>query len=70
LVPLVAAEQAAEVAAGAEGIDLVDEHGRRGAGPGVIEQVARPGCVHGRAGLGTSAPVAREPGLQAHAYAR
>ena len=43
LLPLVAAGEAAVVAAGAEGIDLVDEHDGRPAGAGLLEQVPDPG---------------------------
>ena len=38
--------EAAVVAAGAEGIDLVDEHDRRCAGAGLLEQVPDPGRPH------------------------
>ena len=43
LLPLVAAAEAAVVAAGAEGVDLVDEDDRRAAGAGLLEQVPDPG---------------------------
>ena len=43
LLPLVAAAEAALIAAGAEGIDLIDEHDRRPAGAGLLEQVPDPG---------------------------
>ena len=43
LLPLVAAGVAGVVAAGAEGVDLVDEHDRRAAGAGLLEQVPDPG---------------------------
>ena len=43
LLPLVAAGEAAVVAAGAEGVDLVDEHDRRPAGAGLLEQIPDPG---------------------------
>ena len=43
LLPLVAAGDATGVAAGAEGIDLIDEHDRRPAGAGLLEQVPDPG---------------------------
>src|SRR5439155_13330022 len=38
--------EAAVVAAGAEGVDLVDEHDRRCAGAGLFEQVPDPGRPH------------------------
>ena len=43
LLPLVAADHATGVAAGAEGVDLIDEHDRRRAGAGLLEQVPDPG---------------------------
>ena len=43
LLPLVVAGEAAVVAAGAEGIDLVNEHDRRRAGAGLLEQVPDAG---------------------------
>src|ERR1022692_666600 len=43
LLPLVTAGQAAGFAAGAEGVDLVDDHDRRRAAPGLVEQVPDPG---------------------------
>ena len=43
LLPLVVPGEAAIAAAGAEGIDLVDEHDRRCAGAGLLEQVPNPG---------------------------
>ena len=43
LLPLIAAGEVAVVAAGAEGVDLVDEHDRRPAGAGLLEQVPDPG---------------------------
>ena len=43
LLPLVAAGEAPVVAAGAEGIDLIDEHDGRAAGAGLLEQVPDPG---------------------------
>ena len=45
LLPLVAAAETAVVAAGAEGIDLVDEHDRRRAAAGLLEQVPDPGSA-------------------------
>ena len=43
LLPLVAAAEAAGIAAGAERVDLIDEHDRRAAGAGLLEQVPDPG---------------------------
>ena len=43
LLPLVVPGEAAIAAAGAEGIDLVDEYDRRCAGAGLLEQIPDPG---------------------------
>ncbi len=43
LLSFVAANEAFASAAGAEGVDLVDEHDRRRAGAGLLEQVPYPG---------------------------
>jgi hypothetical protein len=46
LLPLVVADQAAGVTAGAEGIDLVDEDNGRRPVAGLLEQVSYPGGAH------------------------